>query len=70
MVSGIIFAGTAILWFLIALNVVPRYDRVQFQDKKSYFFPIWCVIGYLFWAYFSTIAEHVRAMEMHPLSIL
>jgi hypothetical protein len=61
--SGSLLLATVVLWGLIFLGVVPRYDRDDYQDVLAYFFPIWVVIGYVGYALLSGIAKEQLAKE-------
>jgi hypothetical protein len=61
--TGSLAGATVVLWVLIYLDIVPRYDRGSYQDALAYFFPIWVVVGYVAYALLSTIAEDALENE-------
>lgn len=42
---------TVVVWVLLFLGLLPTYSETPFEQKLSYFFPIWMVIGVFAYAY-------------------
>lgn len=56
-------AVTAITWILLYLGFLPTYSVTPLEEKLSYLFPIWMIVGVFAYAYLHYRVENMESQE-------